>query len=53
MMDAEEVKMEVDAPPQKTNPYQFFLYSPEELESMNQRQLLADVALYEGNVTLY
>lgn len=50
MTDAEEVRMEVDPPPKKTDPYQFFWYSPEELDAMNQRQLLADVALYEGKI---
>ena len=45
--DEDENRMEVD-PPTKTDPYQFYWYTPEELESFIQRQLVADVALYEG-----
>ncbi|CCA68035.1 related to SMC4-Stable Maintenance of Chromosomes [Serendipita indica DSM 11827] len=47
--DEDENKMEVD-PPTKTDPYQFYWYTPEELESFSQRQLVADVALYEERV---
>lgn len=44
-----EVKMDIDAPP-KIDPYQFYWYTPEELEGFSQRQLVADVALYEGEI---
>jgi hypothetical protein len=45
--DADEARMDVDVPA-KANPYQFHLYTVEELDSFSQRQLVADVALYEG-----
>jgi structural maintenance of chromosome 4 len=45
--DDDQDKMDVDIPA-KADPYQFHLYTPEELDSFSQRQLVADVALYEG-----
>jgi hypothetical protein len=43
----DEARMDVDMPA-KADPYQFHLYTAEELDSFSQRQLVADVALYEG-----
>jgi hypothetical protein len=43
----DEARMDVDVPA-KADPYQFHLYTAEELDSFSQRQLVADVALYEG-----
>jgi hypothetical protein len=48
--EEEAVKMDIHAPP-KPDPYQFHWYTPEELDGFSQRQLLADVALYEGMFT--
>ncbi|KAG8797776.1 hypothetical protein FRC16_008533 [Serendipita sp. 398] len=48
-MEEDDVRMEVDAPP-KVDSYTFYLYTPEELESFRQQQLVADVALYEERV---
>lgn len=45
--EGDQAKMDVDPPP-RADPYQFYWYTPEELESFSQRQLVADVALYEG-----
>jgi len=43
----DETKMDVDVPA-KPDPYQFYIYTAEELDAFSQRQLVADVALYEG-----
>jgi hypothetical protein len=51
-MEEDEVRMEVDAPP-KTDPYQFYMYTPQELDSFSLRDLVADVALYEGKYSEY
>lgn len=44
-----ENRMDVDVPA-KADPYQFHIYSPEELDSFNQRTLVGDVAIYEERV---
>lgn len=46
--EEDATRMDVDTPA-KTDPYQFYIYTPEELDAFSQRQLVADVALYEGS----